>query len=74
ETKLITAEGLMNWFGLPESIAGWLARPIHTYYTGIFGNIIMFVAGYAVACLFQRQRRDLTNMTVWTRLDTADEE
>jgi len=74
ETQLITAEGLKYWLGLPEAVAGWLAKPIHTYYTGIFGNIIMFVAGYGAACLFQRQRRDLTNMTVWTQQETADEE
>lgn len=74
EMKLITAEGIVNRLGVSETVAGWLARPIHAYYTAIFGNIIMFVVGYVVASLFQREQRDLTNLTVWTRQKGAEEE
>lgn len=74
EMKLITAEGIIQTLGVSEGFAGWLARPIHAYYTAIFGNIIMFVVGYVAATLFQRERRDLTNMTVWTQSRNAEEE
>ncbi|MFI4910884.1 MAG: sodium:solute symporter [Sedimentisphaeraceae bacterium JB056] len=35
------------------------------YYTGLIGNIVMFVVGFAVALLLPRHRRNLTNLTVW---------
>ena len=73
EGGLVTAS-LFQRFGVAELTAQWLAKPIHTYYTAIFANIIMFTIGYGAACLFQRERRDLTNLTVWTRTATVEEE
>ncbi len=65
EMKFITV-GLFTGIGLPESVAKIMANPFHTYYTGLVGNIVMFIAAYLVASLFQKQKRDLTNLTVWT--------
>ncbi len=73
ELKYITKEGLINSYGMSEQLADLFAKPIHTYYTGIFGNVILFVVAYFVACLFQRQTRDLTNLTIWTRKVTEGE-
>jgi len=67
ELGWITKEWFMQVGGMSEGMATWLARPVHTYYAGIFGNIILFVLAYALSCLFEKKRRDLTNLTVWTR-------
>lgn len=67
EMKLITVQGMVAHLGVPPELAGWLARPVHTYYTAIVGNLIMFTVTYLVASVFQREKRDLANLTVWTR-------
>ena len=41
---------------------------IDQYYTGIVGNVIMFLVGFFLGGLFPRKKgRDLTNLTVWTQ-------
>ena len=72
EAKVVTAAVYMG-MGLSEPVAKVLANPFHSYYTGIVGNIVMFIVGYVVASLFQREKRDLTNLTVWTGAGTPEE-
>ncbi|MHC4463106.1 MAG: sodium:solute symporter family protein [Planctomycetota bacterium] len=48
---------------LPES----LTFPFDLYYTGIVGNIIMFLVGFFVAVLIPAKKRDLTNLSIWTQ-------
>jgi SSS family solute:Na+ symporter len=57
----------MKW--LPPS----LLAPIHGYYAGLLGHIIMFVIGYTVGAIFPKAQRDLTNLTVWTQDGTPIE-
>jgi solute:Na+ symporter, SSS family len=60
--------GSMKW--LPAG----LTSPIHPYYAGIIGHVLMFVSGYLFARLavwlygsrFQRRDEALHNLTVWT--------
>jgi SSS family solute:Na+ symporter len=73
EWKYITKELFMG-LGCSEGLSTVLAQPIHTYYVGIFGHLIMFVVVYLVASLFEREKRDLTNLTVWTTQPVAEEE
>jgi SSS family solute:Na+ symporter len=67
ELKWITKDWFIQAWGVSEGAAAWLSRPVHTYYSGIVGNLILFIVGYAVGCLFEREKRDLTNLTLWTR-------
>ncbi|MBX7256725.1 MAG: sodium:solute symporter [Candidatus Hydrogenedentes bacterium] len=67
ELEIVTKLKLMAVFGLSENWADLLSKPIHTYYTGVFGNILLFLVAYGVASLFQQRTRDLTNLTIWTR-------
>jgi len=55
----------MGTFGEPGLIPAIDA--IDTYYTGIIGHLVMFLAGFGMASLFTRRERDLTNLTVWTQ-------
>jgi SSS family solute:Na+ symporter len=73
EMKAITEATFSN-MGFSNGLANWLSHPVHTYYAGVVGNIIMFVVAYLVASVFQRQTRDLTNLTYWTTTPTTDEE
>lgn len=72
EWKVVTKEMFMNW-GFSEGTSQILAQPVHTYYVGIFGNIIMFVVIFAVSLLFER-KRDLPNLTYWTTQPVESEE
>jgi len=72
EAKVISV-ATYTGMGISESVAKVLANPFHSYYTGIVGNIVMFVVGYLVASLFQKKKRDLTNLTVWTGAGTPEE-
>lgn len=54
----------LNW--LPEN----LQSPIHGYYPGFIGHLVMFVTGYLFALLFPKRERDLHNLTVYTFDDT----
>jgi len=44
-----------------------LRPPFDLYYTAIFANLAMFVAGYLAASLWPAKHRDLANLTVWTQ-------
>lgn len=57
ELKWVTPEQLRFGGYVSENAAAWLSRPIHTYYAGVFGNIVMFVATYCAAVLFRSRRR-----------------
>ena len=48
---------------LPE----FLTVPFDLYYTGIIGNIIMFLVGFFTAVLIPAKKRDLTNLSIWTQ-------
>lgn len=41
--------------------------PFETYYGGMMGNLIMFVVGYLAGCVLFKNKRDVTNLTVWTQ-------
>lgn len=43
--------------------------PIHSYYAGLFGHILMFIIGYGAGMLLPKHDRDLHNLTVWTADD-----
>ncbi|RLD09917.1 MAG: sodium:solute symporter, partial [Chlamydiae bacterium] len=47
---------------LPES----LAVPFDLYYTGVIGNIVMFVIGYLFGKTYFKSRKSLDNLTIWT--------
>ncbi len=52
----------MGW--IPES----MRSPIHSYYAGILGHILMFAVGFGFGMLIKaKQDRDLANLTVWTQ-------
>lgn len=61
-TMIFTAWTILAKNGLvPES----LSVPFDLYYTGIIGNLLMFIVGYFVAMLFPRRDKNLTQLTVW---------
>jgi SSS family solute:Na+ symporter len=60
-TILFTIYRVLENFGIAPDTG------IDDYYTAIFGHILMFVIGYALAALLPRRDRDLTNLTVWTQ-------
>ncbi len=63
-TMAFTAWTILAKNGLvPES----LSVPFDLYYTGIIGNLVMFVIGYGVASLLPRREKDLTQLTVWDK-------
>ncbi|KAA3618900.1 MAG: sodium:solute symporter [Calditrichaeota bacterium] len=67
------------WFGIvfTMTFTGWsilakndmlpeiLQAPFDLYYTGIFGNLIMFVVGYVVGTIWSKKERDLSQLTIW---------
>jgi len=73
ELGWITEAGLQRGLGLSEAWAHWLIKPLDTYYTGMVGNLMMFVIAYAVASVLWSKPRDLTNLTVWTTDDTPQQ-
>jgi len=44
----------------------YLTVPFDLYYTGIIGNLIMFLTGYLFGLIFFRNTKTLTNLTIWT--------
>jgi len=73
EFMKITPEQFMNWLGCSETVALWLLKPVHIYYVGLFGNIITFIVGYLVSCMFEK-KRDLTGLTFWSQLPREEGE
>ncbi|HNR29549.1 MAG TPA: hypothetical protein PKI11_01555, partial [Candidatus Hydrogenedentes bacterium] len=63
-SALVSFVGL-GW--LPEGFTQLFEKHFQTYYTGVVGNVIMFVTGYTIAALLPQRRRDLTNLTVYTQ-------
>jgi len=55
---------------LPSDWLEFLNSHFDVYYTGIVGNLLMFVIGYLATLVLPARERDLTNLTFWTR--TAD--
>jgi solute:Na+ symporter, SSS family len=53
---------------LPEA----LAVPFDLYYTGLIGNVIMFIIGYLGGVLLPAKPRDLTRLTVWDQQVVAE--
>lgn len=57
------------WLALVELKVLPATVPFETYYGGIIGNLIMFAVGYLTGTFFFKNRRDLTNLTIWTQTD-----
>lgn len=53
------------WMALAN--LGIVASPIHGYYPGVLGHILMFTVGFTVATLLPKRERDLHNLTVYTQ-------
>lgn len=70
----ITKEWFMNSCGLPDGLSSFLAHPMHVYYAGLFGHILIFLIIVSISSLFQREKRDLTNLTIWTTKPMPNEE
>lgn len=73
EWNYITAATYTS-LGFSERVSAFLVRPMHTYYVGIFGNLIMFAVAFLFSSLLDREKRDLTNLTLWTTPANAREE
>ncbi len=52
---------------LPGNLSEMILRHFDAYYTGVVGNIVMFLTGYLFASLLPHHPRDLTNLTVYTQ-------
>jgi SSS family solute:Na+ symporter len=63
-SALVSMSGL-GW--LPPAVSRQIDSLFDSYYTGVIGNVIMFVTGYGLALLLPVKPRDLTNLTVWTQ-------
>jgi len=55
----------LGW--LPAGITQTIESRFDGYYTGIVGNVVMFVVGFLVAGVLPHRKRDLTDLTVWTQ-------
>lgn len=63
--SLYRASAGMEWF--PDALQlPWLDR-VDSYYTGILGHTMMFVLGFIAGSIQRGEKRDLTNLTVWTQ-------
>lgn len=63
-SAMISASGL-GWlpFGFSDAIRGHF----EAYYTGLVGNVTMFLTGLTLALFFPRRDEALRNLTVWTQ-------
>jgi SSS family solute:Na+ symporter len=52
-------------------LAPLLNVPFDIYYTGVVGNIIMFVVGYVFGRLWFPCRKPLKDLTIWTHADES---
>lgn len=55
----------LGWMN--ASVTLFVKKHFDTYYTGIIGNIGMFVIGFLAASLLSKRPRSLRNLTVWTQ-------
>lgn len=58
----------LGW--LPGGFGEYLESHIDGYYTGVIGNLVMFVVGFGLSLVIKTPARDLTNLTVWTQDNT----
>jgi SSS family solute:Na+ symporter len=69
-SAVISLAGL-GW--LPPGPTQFIQSHFDAYYTGIFGNLLMFILGYLMARFFPlKKSRDWTNLTVWTQQQLSD--
>ncbi|HUW62615.1 MAG TPA: sodium/solute symporter [Candidatus Bathyarchaeia archaeon] len=69
-SAVISLAGL-GW--LPPAATQFIQSHFDSYYTGIVGNILMFVVGFLMATLLPlKKTRDWTNLTVWTQQELAE--
>ncbi len=64
---LLEKNGLM-----PESLS--LNVTFDLYYTSIVGNAVMFVVAYTVGLVLFPNKKDLTNLTIWTHEEVTTDE
>ncbi len=60
---------IMSLVALDFLPAGWsrtIESSCDSYYTGVIGNLLTFGIGYATARLLPGERRDLSNLTLWS--------
>lgn len=55
----------LGW--LPEHVVSTVRNHFDIYYTGVMGNVVMFIVGFLLASLLPKRPRNLTNLTVWTQ-------
>ncbi len=63
-SAMISFAGL-GW--LPDTFTRALQARFDGYYTGLAGNLVMFVVGFILAALLPSRPRDLRNLTLWTQ-------
>lgn len=71
---IVLAVTFSAWLALVE--LKWIASPVpfDTYYGGLAGNVLMFVAGWTVATLWERRTSlNLKGLTVWTQEKEAQD-
>ncbi len=65
---------LYTGLGVSDGWAAFLSKPMHVYYVGLAGHLLIFSLVYVLAVLFERKSRDLTNYTIWTTQPLPNEE
>lgn len=55
----------------PSSVSDFMQAHFEAYYTGLVGNIIMFLTGYGLARILSKRTAGLEDLTVWT-MDTSN--
>ena len=63
-SAVISLAGL-HW--LPDGLTTFIETHFDTYYTGVVGNIAMFLLGFTLSAMRPARARNLANLTVWTQ-------
>lgn len=65
----LVAATLLNLYFVFNTL-GWLPEsmqiPIHSYWVSIFVNLFFVIVAYGLSLVWNRQRKDLSGLTVWT--------
>ena len=61
-TFLFTVWTILSGRGL---LPGCLNIPFDLYYTGLIGNVVMFLIGFVVGTVLPQGKKDLTHLTIW---------
>jgi solute:Na+ symporter, SSS family len=72
--SIMIAIGFTFLFSLYRALEGTgivPALPIDGYYTGIVGNVIMFVLGLIVGNVLPGKQKNLDDLTLWTKTEEA---